>query len=147
MSRHHSGRRRREFAILNSRYVNKNYLKSLSLVFRDIKENYGVNQKELEFMMYFYEYEFFTSHWAASVLKRSQKKLYERTITPLRQQGLLEVVYNKSNADFLGTIFADETKNYRSRYAVSQKGRLIVQRVYRKLEGDDPIKLESRTSP
>ena len=140
MGRSHPSRKRRDFSKLNNRYVNKNYLKKWSLVTKDISSNYGVSQTELEFMLFIYDYEFFTVSHVAKVLKRSKKKLYDRTVLPLKREGHIETVYHGKGVDaYVDALFHERGVNNENRLSLSQKGRLLIQRVYRKLEGGDPI--------
>lgn len=139
MSRHHNGRRRRDFNKLNKRYVANNYMKKWSLVVRDIKTNYGIQQAELEFMVYVYDFEFFTVSHVAKTMKRSREKLYERTILPLKKKGWIENVYHGKEVDQYVNALFQERRNHEHRLGLSQKGRMMVQRVYRKLDGSEPI--------
>lgn len=141
MSRHHSGRRRRDFSKLNKRYVGKNYLKKWPLVMRDVKKNYDLQQVEVEFLLFAYDYEFFTVSHVATALKRSKAKLYERTVLPLKQRGWLETVYHGRGVDqYVNQLFHESSK-HEHRIGLTQKGRMMVQRIYRKLEGGEPINL------
>jgi len=141
MSRHHSGRRRRDFSKLNNRYVSKNYLKKWALVIRDVKKNYDLQQTEIEFLLFVYDYEFFTVSHAATVLKRSRTKLYERTVLPLKQRGWIETIYHGKDVDQYVNQLFHERSNHEHRLGLTQKARMMVQRVYRKLEGAEPINL------
>ena len=123
MSRHHPGRRRRDFSKLNKRYVNKNHLKKWSLVVRDIKSNHDVQQTELEFMLFVYDYEFFTLSHIAKTMKRSKNKLYERTILPLKQRGWVEDVWHGKDVDtYVNALFEQNEKFHENRLGLSQKG-------------------------
>lgn len=141
MSRHHHGRRRRDFSKLNKRYVAKNYMKKWPLVIRDIKKNYELQQTEVELMLFIYDYEFFTVSHLAQTMHRSRTKLYERTILPMKQRGWIETVYNNKSVDsYVNEIFK-EKQYHEHRLSLTQRGRMMVQRIYRKLEGGEPINL------
>jgi hypothetical protein len=139
MSRHHPGRQRRQFSKLNKRYVKKNELKKLSLVLRDVKANYDIGQAEVEFLLFAYDYEFFTVNHIAKSLSKSRKKLYERTVLPLKNKGYVEIVYHGKGVDSYINALFDEKVGNEHRLGLSQSGRLLVQRIYRKLYGDEPI--------
>ena len=141
MSRYHNGRRRRQFSKLNSRYVSKNYMKKWALVVRDIKDNYDLKQTELEFMLHIYDFEFFTVSYIAKTMKRSKAKLYERTILPLKRAGWIDNVHEGKDGDVYVNALFQERENHEHRLGLSQKGRMMVQRVYRKLDGDEPINI------
>ena len=141
MSRHHPGRKRREFSKLNKRYVKKNELKKLSMVMRDIKLNYDIGTAEIEAMLFCYDYEFFTVDHLAKAMKKSRSKLYERTVMPLQQKGYLEVIHPGKGIDSFVNAMFHEAGHHKNRLGFSQSGRILVQRIYRKLEGGEPIKL------
>jgi len=141
MSRHHPGRKRREFSKLNKRYVKKNELKKLSMVMRDIKLNYDIGTAEIEAMLFCYDYEFFTVDHLAKAMKKSRSKLYERTVMPLQQKGYLEVIHPGKGIDSFVNAMFHEAGHHKNRLGLSQSGRILVQRIYRKLEGGEPIKL------
>ena len=128
----------RESSRLNQRYVKRNYLKNLRKVLLSTQEVYDVFQKEIMFMMWAYDLEFWTLDYAAKEYEVSKKKLAERTVFPLVKVGYIYKHFDKltpSNT-YEDHLFRDETKfNYRVRYALTQKARLLVQRVYRELEG------------
>jgi len=133
MTRYHSGRKRREFSKLNARYVNNNYLKNLKRALRYMKEKHDVTINECMFLLKFYEYEFFTLRHASKALDQNEKKLYERVFTPLRRKGLMERHYDKTDMTMLDAMF-EEKNNFRVRYALTQRARLLVQRFYSYLE-------------
>lgn len=116
-------------------------MKKWTLVVRDIKTNYGLQQTELELMMYIYDYEFFTVSHLAKVIERSRTKLYERTILPLKRNEWVETVYHGKSVDSYVNAMFNEKTQHEHRLGLSQKGRMMVQRVYRKLEGAEPINL------
>jgi hypothetical protein len=141
MSRHHPVRQRRQFSKLNKRYVKRNDLKKLSLVLRDVKANYDIGQAEVEFLLFAYDYEFFTVNHIAKSLSKSRKKLYERTVLPLKNKGYVDIVYHAKEVDSYVNALFDEKLGNEHRLSLSQSGRLLVQRIYRKLEGGEPINL------
>lgn len=148
MSRTHKGRKFREFSMLNERYVNNNYLKYYKLAKRDMTENYDVTENELECLLFMYDYEFFTRKHIAEALHQSPKKFYERVMQPLMKKALVEKLYTKAdleNVTMEQLAFLKYEKNhYRARYQITQKARLLIQRFYRKLHGEDVIKINSR---
>ena len=120
----------RESSRLNQRYVKRNYLKNLREVLLSTQEVYDVFQKEIMFMMWAYDLEFWTLDYAAKEYGVSKKKLAERTVFPLVKVGYIYKHFDKltpSNT-YEDHLFRDETKfNYRVRYALTQKARLLVQ--------------------
>lgn len=148
MSRTHKGRKFREFSMLNERYVNNNYLKYYKLAKRDVSENYDVTENELECLLFMYDYEFFTRKHIAEALHQSSKKFYDRVMQPLMKKGYIEKLYTKSDLENVTmeqlAFLKYEKNNYRARYQITQKARLLIQRFYRKLHGEDVIKINSR---
>lgn len=150
MSRTHKGRKFREFSMLNQRYVNNNYLKYYKLAKRDICTNHDVSENELESLLFMYDYEFFTRKHIAEALHQNFAKFYERVLLSLIKKGYVEKIYDKTdleNATMEQLAFLKyDRNNYRARYQITQKARLLVQRFYRKLEGEETIKIASRKS-
>tara|TARA_X000001382_G_scaffold117519_1_gene97244 strand:+ start:335 stop:757 length:423 start_codon:yes stop_codon:yes gene_type:complete len=127
----------RESSRLNQRYIKRNNLKNLRKVLLSTQETYDVFQKEIMFMLWAYDLEFWTLDYAAKEYNVSKKKLGERTVFPLVKVGYIYKHFDKltPSQSFEDHLFRDETKyNYRVRYALTQKARLLVQRVYRDLE-------------
>jgi hypothetical protein len=127
----------REFSRMDSRYVKRNYLKyyrSVKLEFCDSKD---ISSSHLDFLVWAYDLEFFTKDFASEDYDMSKKKLGERVLYPLMNMGFIykhfdRLTPSQTAADHL---FRDETKmNYRVRYAITQKARLLVQAFYRRLE-------------
>lgn len=146
MSRKHSGRRMRDFSYLNEKYIHRNYLKYLKLAAREAVDRYDLTLNEIMVLFFLYDLEFFTIKYAAEALFQNQKKFGDRIIYPLQTKGYIEKAYTRTDSRNItgeSALFYQETrKNYRNRYCLSNKARLTVQRIYRKLEGDEPINLE-----
>ena len=73
----------RESSKLNQKYVKRNQLKNLRKVLLSTQDRYDVFQKELMFMIWAYDLEFFTAKHASEDYGMSEKKLRERIIQPL----------------------------------------------------------------
>lgn len=127
----------REFSRLNQRYIKRNYLKNLRSSIDDFCEHHEIFEKELMFMLWAYDLEFWTLKYAAKDFKISNNHVGARYVYPLAKEGYIYKYFDKltpsnTREDHL---FRDELKhNYRVRYSLSQKGRLLVQRFYRKFE-------------
>ena len=127
----------RESSRLNQRYVKRNYLKNLRRVLLSTQESQDVFQKELMFMLWAYDLEFWTLDYAAKEYGVSKNKLSERTVYPLVKEGYIYKHFDRLTPSdtYEDHLFRDETKyNYRVRYALTQKARLLVQRIYRELD-------------
>lgn len=126
----------REFSRLPERYVKNNYLKNLRKALISTQEQHRVFEKELMFMLWAYDLEFWTLDYAAESYGYSKKKIGERIVYPLMAEGLVYKHFDKltPSDSYEDHLFRDETKfNYRVRYALTQKARLLVQRFYSKM--------------
>jgi hypothetical protein len=128
----------RDFSYLNQRYVKKNHLKYLRTRTLGFCKRYDIFEKELNFMLWAYDLEFWTLDFAAEDYEYNKTKLADRIVYQLVNEGYVYKHFDKltpsdSREDHL---FREETKmNYRVRYALTQKARLLVQAFYRELEG------------
>lgn len=130
----------REFSRLNQRYIKNNYLKDLKRVLASTREQHKIFEKELMFMLWAYDLEFWTLDHAAEEYGYSRGKIGDRLVYPLMNEGYIYKHFDKltPSETYEDHLFRDETKfNYRVRYALTQKARNMVQRVYRNLEGVD----------
>lgn len=136
--------------MLNERYVNHNYLKYYKLAKRDICTRHGITENELESLLFMYDYEFFTRKHIAKALHQNMLKFYERVLQPLMKKEMIERIYYRSDLDKASmeqlAFLKYNRSNYKARYQITQKARLIVQRFYRKLQGDEVIKIVPRKS-
>ena len=126
----------RDFSFLNDRYVNFNYLKRLRQRRIECCEANDISQKFLEFMLWAYDLEFFTLKYAAEDYGVSKRHIGERWVYPLVNMGYVYKHFDKltPSKQMEDHMFHEETKfNYRVRYALTQKGRLLVQRFYNSL--------------
>jgi len=127
----------RDFSYLNQRYVKKNYLKTYKAVSADFCLKNDIFEKELRFLFWGYDLEFWTLDFASKDFKYSKKKLSERIVFPLVNEGYIYKHFDKltPSQTYEDHIFREELKlNYRVRYALTQKARLLVQRFYKQLE-------------
>ena len=126
----------REFSFQDPRYVNKNYLKNLRSVLNEAETSNDIYRKEIMFLLWAYDLEFFTIDYASTNYDMSKKHISERIIYPLLKEGWLYKHFDKMTPSQTREdhLFREETKyNYRVRYALTQKARLMVQRFYNSL--------------
>jgi len=127
----------REFSRLDQKYVNRNYLKyyrSTKLEFCDTRD---ISSSHLDFLVWAYDLEFFTKDFASEDYDMNKKKLGERVLYPLMNMGFIYKHFDRLTPSQTAEdhLFRDETKmNYRVRYAITQKARLLVQAFYRELD-------------
>ena len=126
----------RDFSKMPSRFVKNNHLKNLKSATEEFVDGSEITKSYLYFMLFVYELEFFTISWVASEYGMNKKNLADRMIYPLMSLGYLYKHFDKltPSQTLEDHLFRDETKfNYRVRYALSQKGRMAVQRFYNSL--------------
>jgi len=127
----------RDFSPLNQRYVKRNYLKNIRVATSNFCSDHDMFERELNFLLWAYDLEFFTLRYAADKYEYSEKKLAERIVYPLVKEGYIYKHFDRlTPSDTLEShLFREETKyNYRVRYAITQKARWLVQAFYRYLE-------------
>lgn len=147
MTRYHNGRKGREFAMLQKKYVNNNYLKYWKLVKIDICHHYDVRLRDLEAMLFMYDYEFFTLRHICGAMDMESHSFRTKTLYPMQNNGYVEKVYELGNpvkSKSEPVYFKRSRTDRRARYSLTQKGRLLVQRVYKKLEGRESIKMPNK---
>ena len=128
----------REFSPQDKKYILRNYLKNIKTVKRKINKEYDISFSMVEFLLWGYDLQFFTIKYAAKGLGMNEHNTANRFIYPLVNKGYLYKHFDKltPSQTFEDHLFREETKmNYRVRYALTQKARLLVQRIYKELEG------------
>lgn len=127
----------REVSKLPEKYVKHNYLKNIRSATNEFLDyNQDLTKSYLYLLLFLYDLEFFTIDYVASEYGMNRKNLADRMIYPLVISGYLYKHFDKltPSQTLEDHLFRDETKyNYRVRYAMSQKGRLAVQRFYNSL--------------
>jgi hypothetical protein len=127
----------REFSVMQDRYLNRNYLKYYRTAKIDFCEQKGIAGSHLDFLVWGYDLEFFTKDFASEDYEMSKKKLGERVLYPLMNMGYIYKHFDRLTPSQTAEdhLFRDETKmNYRVRYAITQKARMLVQAFYRHVE-------------
>tara|TARA_R100000005_G_scaffold86909_1_gene55959 strand:+ start:4280 stop:4702 length:423 start_codon:yes stop_codon:yes gene_type:complete len=127
----------REFSMQDKKYIKRNYLKNLKKVRHMVNKEYDVPFAMIEFMLWAYDLQFFTIKYAAESLSMNKNNTQNRFIYPLLKKDYLYKHFDKltPSQTFEDHLFREETKmNYRVRYALTQKARLLVQKVYRELD-------------
>ena len=128
----------RDFALQDKKYILRNYLKRLKEVKRNINKNTDLSFSQVEFLLWGYDLQFFTIDYASKDVGMNKNNTQNRFIYPMVNKGYIYKHFDKLTPSdtYEDHLFRDETKyNYRVRYALTQKARLLVQRVYRELEG------------
>ena len=134
----------RDFKMRKEELLNNGYLKYIRLVTRDMVGNYDITESELNFMLFVYDYEFFTLDHMSSAYFYHKEKLGQRIVYPLMKKEYIYKYYDKLTPNSYEDAVFDESKmRYRVRYALTQKARLLVQKYYRKIEGKEQINVPS----
>lgn len=128
----------RDFLMLKERFVGDNYLKYYDIAEKHFTAVTGLNRQKLLFMLFIYDYEFFTVDKIAEDYNRNRQGLYERTIIPLKKEGYMETYYsNGPTSKEVDQMLGISHKS--ARICLSHKGRHAVQRFYRMLDGREEI--------
>ena len=127
----------RDFAKQDRIYIKKNYLKNLKVIKNKYAKKLGMDFSKIEFLLWGYDLQFFTLDYASKDFETSKSNIGKRYVYPLVNAGYIYKHFDKLTPSdtYEDHLFRDETKyNYRVRYALAQKGRLLVQSFYRELE-------------
>ena len=123
--------------MLDDRYVRKNYLKDLRSKRMMFCESNNISFSHLEFLLWAYDKEFWTIAFASSEYGMNKNNTGDRFVYPLMRQDLVYKHFDKltTSGNPEDHMFREETKfNYRVRYGITQRARLLVQRFYNLLE-------------
>ncbi len=128
----------RDFSFIDKRSVSSNYLKNYKKIMKEAVETYGLSARQILFLIHVYDLEFWTLDYISKSLDERRNQIGIKVLYPLLNKEYVYKHFDKLTPS--GTledhIFREETKyNYRVRYALSQKGRLLVARFYNRLEG------------
>ena len=135
----------RDFSYLKEKWMKDNYLKNWSIVMSDMLSRYDLSDKEMRFMLFVYDLEFFTMDWIAGEYKYEKRNIGRRLVYPLLKKGYIYKHFDKLTPSTVREdhLFREENKyNYRVRYALSQNGRLVVSKFYRMMAGEEPISVK-----
>lgn len=91
-------------------------------------------------MLWVYDLEFWTLDYASENYGYGKGRLGDTVVFPLVKEGYLYKHFDKMTPSQTREdhLFREETKyNYRVRYAISQKGRLLVQAFYNALKTEE----------
>jgi hypothetical protein len=130
----------RDFKMKDPDKIGRAYNKYHRLVVRDLTGNYDISESELNFLLFAFDFEFFTLDYMSNSYFYRKDKLGARLIYPLMKRDLVFKYYDKlSPKTYEDAMFDEGRFKYRVRYAITQRARLLVQKYYRKLEGDEQI--------
>jgi hypothetical protein len=109
------------------------------------RDHTGLQARQIEFMLFVHDLEFFTMEWVAQQLSVSYPQARDKLIGPLVRQEYLYKYFDRFAVplDDEGMWFRDEHRwNFRVRYALTQKGKLFLSRFYKVMSGEEKLRLE-----
>ena len=102
-----------------------NYLKYYRDTLYFFRDNYNLKISDIEFLFFVYDLKYFTYSYVEKNY-RSSRTFVDKNIPVIYSKGYLSIYQEKAK--------------YRARkYAISQKGKLLVSRFYRLLENKDSL--------
>jgi hypothetical protein len=104
---------------------NPGYLKNYRPVLYYFRDAYGLSVNEIEFLFHVYDMKYFNYSYIIGNFRASDR-FASKKVPRLNKLGYLFV-------------YLDKTHNRERRFAISQKGKLLVSRFYRVLEGKEIV--------
>lgn len=139
LSHRHKRKKNRDFLMLPDKFVAENHLKWLDLVFRHHTKITDLSEVEMRFMLFAYDYEFWTITKISEDYGRSRNKLYQRIILPLKQRDYIIPYFNQGNSSRVVDGHLEIKYGQAARLSLSKKGRHAVQRFYKMVSGEEQI--------
>jgi hypothetical protein len=133
----------RDFAKLPRDKYKYDSLKNIYNSLRFYKDKHDLTQSQIMAMVFCYDLEFFTIDYLTAQLDLNRQFCARMVIYPLVNEGYMYKYFDKLTPSNIAEdhIFRSETKyNYRVRYALSQRGRIVVTDFYRSASGSLPSK-------
>jgi hypothetical protein len=109
------------------------------------REHAGLQPRQIEFMLFIHDLEFFTIEWVAEKLSVSYPQVRDKLVGPLMKSEYLYKYFDRLAVplDDESMWFREEHRwNFRVRYALTQKSKLFLNRFYKVISGEEKIKLE-----
>jgi|TARA_R110000796_G_C14474434_1_gene425937 hypothetical protein len=128
----------RDFSFIDKKSIGSNHIKHYKRIMKEAVNTYGLSARQILFLIHAYDLEFWTIDYISKSLDERKNQIGIKVLYPLLRKEYVYKHFDKlTPSDTLEDhIFRDETKyNYRIRYAISQKARLLVARFYNRLEG------------
>lgn len=127
----------REFLYKDKETRGSNYLKYHKMVKKSVVDEHDINNSILDFLVWAYDLEFFTTRYACKDLKMRQSNYYERVIMIALRKGLIYHYFKRMDSfkTFEDAQFREDGgHSYRVRYALTQRGRMVVKKFYDRLQ-------------
>ncbi len=133
----------RDFAKLPRNRYKYDHLKYVYNTIRYYKEKHDLTHSQVLAMVFCYDLEFFTIDYLTKGMDLNRQFCSRMIVYPLVKSGYMYKYFDKLTPSDTAEdhIFRSETKyNYRVRYALSQRGRIVVTDFYRSASGSLPSK-------
>lgn len=134
----------REFSVIDDKLIKSNYLKNIKACMKEIHQRKGITPNTMMMLLFCYDLEFFTARHIAKAFNMDETKLKDNFIYPMMERELIYRHFKKLTPSSTITehLFREENKfTYRVRYALTQKGRMLIAHFYRRMDGEEPINL------
>ena len=126
----------REFMPSLSRKKGQNPMKMLHVARHRTMQKFEITQRDLEFLLWCYDIEFFTINYAAEQLFTTYEYVKDKLLVSLSKKKLIDRYFHKltPSQTLSDHLFMDEQKmNYRVRYGIGAKGKEIVKHFYKEI--------------
>ena len=133
----------RDFAKLPRKRYKYDGQKNVYNTLRFYKQKHDLTQFQILAMVFCYDLEFFTIDYLTKELDLNRQFCARMIVYPLVNEGYMYKHFDKLTPSDTAEdhLFRSETKyNYRVRYALSQRGRIVVTDFYRSASGSLPSK-------
>jgi hypothetical protein len=141
--RKHPSKKFREFSKADPDKIGVSYCSNLASAVGDYRDDRKLSFAHIAFMLWAYEYDFFTIPYASKRSGFSESYIRGKVLPTIRAYGLIDIMYSRSKEGITMEQLAMrniEKEVYSNRYSLTQKGKLHVQDFYKKLEGKSAIK-------
>lgn len=128
-------RKYREFSKMKKHFLGpNNFMKNARTKIADLAKKHDITRGQIEFMCWCYDLEFFTKRYAMQEFRISEGKIRDNYLTPLTQKDFLYIHFDRKSisrdTEKRQMFQIQNSTSYRYRYALTQKGRLMVSRYY-----------------
>lgn len=133
----------RDFAKMPKKRIKHDALKNGYNTIGHFRDKHDLTFSQMFAMIFCYDLEFFTIDYITKQLDLNRQFTARMIVYPLVKKGYMYKHFDKLTPSQTAEdhIFRSETKmNYRVRYALSQKGRIMVTDFYRSASGSLPSK-------
>ena len=105
----------------------------------------GLKPRQIEALLFMHDLEFFTCQWLGKQLKVSYFQTKDKIIGPLVRDEYLYKYFERGSVGYEDESmwFRSENRfNYRVRYALTQRGKLFISKMYKIMSGEMSVEIE-----